>query len=146
MKALIEFTEHAYGRLGEALRGITDEELHWHPHAEMNTVGKILRHTARISLVLLSQVVEGTTRGDWDDDYEQTEHNVSEMLRDIEAGRERVLEGMRGLNERDLDTVIPLWGGEHRRAEGLNMLVGELVYHAGQIALIRGAYNRAMKK
>jgi len=40
---------------------------------------------------------------------------------------------------------IPLWGGIHRRAEGINMLVSELVYHAGQIALLRGAYRR-MKK
>jgi hypothetical protein len=38
---------------------------------------------------------------------------------------------------------IPLWGGTHRRIEGLNMLISELIYHAGQIALLRGAYGRA---
>jgi hypothetical protein len=143
LKALVEFTEHAYGRLGESLKGVTEEELRWHPVPEMNTAGKILRHTARISLVLLPQVVEGTTRGDWDDDYEKKEHTLSDMLRDVEAGRDRVLQGMRGLRDENLDTIIPLWGGKHRRSEGLNMLVGELVYHAGQIALIRGAYRRA---
>jgi hypothetical protein len=143
LKALMEFTEHAYGRLRESLGGVTEEELRWRPVPEMNAAGKILRHTARISLVLLPQVVEGTTRGDWDDDYEQREHSLPEMLRDVEVGRDRVLTGLRGLKESDMDAVIPLWGGKHRRAEGVNMLVGELVYHAGQIALLRGAYRRS---
>jgi hypothetical protein len=146
LKALIEFTEHAYGRLGESLRGVTTDELGWRAHPEMNTAGKILRHAARISLVLLPQVVEGTTSGDWDDDYEKKEHALSEMLRDIDEGRGRVLASMRKLSESDLDAVIPLWGGKHRRAEGIDMLVGELVYHAGQIALIRGAYCRAHQR
>jgi hypothetical protein len=146
LKALVEFTEHVYWRLGDSLKGVTEEELRWRSVPEMNTVGKILRHAARISLILLPQVVEGTTKGDWDDDYEQREHTLPEMLRDVEAGRERVIRGMRGLNDGDLDTIIPLWGGKHRRAEGLYMLVGELVYHAGQIALIRGAYRRSHER
>jgi hypothetical protein len=37
-----------------ALEGISEEELLWRPVPEMNTTGKILRHLARISLVLLS--------------------------------------------------------------------------------------------
>jgi len=141
-----DFTEHSYGRLSESLKGVTGEELVWKPVPEMNSVSKILRHTARISLVLLPQVVEGTTTGDWDDDYEQLEHGLGEMLRDLDTGRDRVIAGLRGLNAGDMETVIPLWGGRHRRAEGLNMLVGELVYHAGQIALLRGAYRRAHKR
>ncbi len=71
------------------------------------------------------------------------EHSIPEMLCDIEEGRERALKGLIGLEDDDLDAMIPLWGGKHRRAEGVHMLVGELVYHAGQIALIRGAYRRA---
>ena len=141
--ALIEFTEHAYGRLSGALEGITEEELAWRPIPEINTAGKILRHAARISLILLPQVVDGTTTGDWNDDYEQGEHSLFEMLRDFEAGRVRVLGCLRGLKTEDLECKIPLWGGTHRRVEGINMLVGELVYHAGQIALLRGAYRRA---
>ncbi len=48
MKALIEFVDHAYGRLIGATRDITEEELSWCPHPEMNTVGKVMRHAARI--------------------------------------------------------------------------------------------------
>lgn len=140
---LVEFAEHAYGRVAGALDGITEEELRWRPVSEMNTAGKVLRHIARISLVLLPRVVEGGTTGNWDDDYEGREHSLAEMLRGVEAGRERVLGGLRGLEAEDLEETIPLWGGTHRRVEGVNMLVGELVYHAGQVALIRGAYRRA---
>jgi hypothetical protein len=142
---LVEFTEHIYQRASSALEGITEEELLWRPIPEMNAAGKILRHMARISLVLLPQVVEGTTTGGWDDDYEHREHSFPEMISDLEAGRVKVLKGLQGLEERSLDVKIPLWGGTHRRAEGINMLVSELVYHAGQIALLRGAYRR-MKK
>ena len=52
--AVVEFTEHAYRRALSALEGISEEELLWRPVPEMNTTGKILRHLARISLVLLS--------------------------------------------------------------------------------------------
>ncbi len=65
------------------------------------------------------------------------------MLRDLEAGRVRVLKGLNELKAADLEATIPLWGKTHRRVEGVNMLIGELVYHAGQIALLRGAYRRA---
>ena len=140
---LFEFTEHAYGRLLSTVDGITEDELRWNPVPEMNTAGKILRHAARISFILLPQVVDGTTTGDWDDDYEQEEHGLPDMLSDFEAGRVRVLKGLRDLEEGDLEMMIPLWGKTHRRAEGVNMLVGELIYHAGQIALLRGAYRRA---
>ena len=64
------------------------------------------------------------------------------MLGELEMGRVRVLGGLRSLKASDLDEMIPLWGKKHRRAEGVNMLVGELIYHAGQIALLRGAYRR----
>jgi DinB superfamily len=142
---VVGFTEHIYKRALSAVEGITEEELLWRPVHEMNTAGKILRHMARISLVLLPQVVEGTTTGSWDDDYEQSEHSLPEMLSDLEAGRVKVLKGLQGLEDRSLEVEIPLWGGTHRRVEGINMLVSELVYHAGQIALLRGAYSR-MKK
>jgi hypothetical protein len=141
-KYLIEFTEHAYSRLLGAVEGITEDELRWRPVPEMNTAGKVLRHSARISLVLLPQVVEGKTTGNWGDDYEEREHSLPEMLRDLDAGRVSVLSGLRALEVGDFETMIPLWGKTHRRVEGVNMLVGELLYHAGQIGLLRGAYRR----
>jgi len=143
LKTLIEFTEHAYERLLVVVEGIAEKELHWRPIPEMNSAYKIFRHSARISFILLPQVVEGTTTGDWDDDYERHERSLQGMLRDLETGRVRVLGGLRSLEASDLDEMIPLWDKKHRRAEGVNMLVGELVYHAGQIALLRGAYRRA---
>jgi hypothetical protein len=143
LKALIEFTDHAYTRLIESLEDVTDLELHWKPVPEMNTAEKILRHSARISVILLPQVVEGKTTGSWYDDYEKKDHSLDEMLGDIKSGRKKVLEHLDLFVKTDLETIIPLWGSHHRRAEGIYMLVGELLYHAGQIALLRGAFRRA---
>ncbi len=142
MKVVIEFTEHAYDRLLETVAGVSVDELRWNPVREMNTAGKVMRHAARIGLILIPKVVEGTTSSYWDDDYEEKQHSIIEMTRDIEFGKEKTLRTLEKLKETDLEAMIPLWGRSHRRAEGLYMLVGELLYHAGQIALIRGAYRR----
>ncbi len=137
------FIDHVYDRTKKTLEGVTEEELSWLPSPTANTAGRILRHVARISSVLLPQVVEGTTRGDWDDGYENDEHTLPEMLADLEAGRVKVLKRLGSFSEADWETTIPLWGGVHPRKEGVYMLVSELAHHEGQIAYIRGAYRRA---
>ncbi len=82
--------------------------------------------------------------GSWNDDYEQMELSLFEMLNDLEVGRVKVLKSLSKMDAESL-IEIPLWGGTYRKTEGINMLVSELVYHAGQIALIRGAYGRTRR-
>jgi hypothetical protein len=113
----------------------------------MNSINKILQHTARISLLLLPQILEGTTTGVWSDEYEKKEHTKEELLKDLEEGRRNVLSLLYGMTDVDFDLKIPLWGGIERRKNGIYMLVSEIDWYGGQIALIRGAYkrtNRAM--
>ena len=140
---LREYSEHVYSRVNSFLADIGDEELSWRPCDTCNSLGWTLRHMARISSVLLPQVVEGTTLGHWDDDYESRPHALEEMISDLNEGRDRVLAGLSGMAAEDLEEEMPLWGGVHRRKEGLYMLIGELAHHGGQVAYIRGAYKRA---
>jgi len=140
------FVKHVYGQIGRTLDGITETELSWRPYPIANTAGKILCHMARISYVLLPQVAEGTTQGEWNDSYEEMEHTLPEMLNDLEVGRVRVLRDLEELNDTDWKSLIPLWGGVYPRSEGLYMLVGEMAHHEGQVAYIRGAYRRAQAK
>jgi len=142
---LIEYAEHVYGRVNTFLAGISDEELNWRPCQTCNTLGWTLRHMARVSVVLLPPVVEGTTTGRWEDDYESRPHTLDELIRDLNAGRDGVISGLRGMAAGDLEEEIPLWGGVHRRKEGLYMLIGELAHHGGQVAYIRGAYSRTRR-
>lgn len=141
-----EYGEHSFKRTSGALRGVTDEELHWKPVAHMNNINHILRHTARISLLLLPHVLEGTTTGVWSDEYEDIEHTKEELLKDLEDGRRKVLSLLDGMKDVDFDTKIPLWGGIERRKNGVYMLVSEIDWHGGQIALIRGAFKRQKKE
>jgi hypothetical protein len=139
---LREYTEHVYGRVNSSLTGISEQELSWRPCETCNSLDWTLRHMARISVVLLPQVVEGTTTGRWDDDYESRPHTLDELIRDLNEGRDRVHIGLRGMAAKALEEEIPLWGGLHRRKEGLYMLIGEMAHHGGQVAYIRGAYSR----
>lgn len=141
-----EYVEHSFTRTIEALRGVNDEELHWKPVTQMNNINIILRHTARISLLLLPQVLEGTTTGVWSDEYEKKEHTKEELLKDLEKGQRKVLSLLDGMKDADFDVKIPLWGGVERRKNGVYMLVSEIDWHGGQIALIRGAYKRTKKE
>jgi hypothetical protein len=140
-----EYVEHTLSRTREALQGVTDEELNWKPVAQMNNINHILRHTARINLILLPQVLEGTTTGVWSDEYEDIEHTKEELLKDLEKGQSMVLSLLDGMKDVDFDMNIPLWGGIKRRKNGVYMLVSEIDWHGGQIALIRGAYKRTKK-
>ena len=142
---LREYAEHVYGRVSSHLTGISEEELNWRPCETCNSLDWTLRHMARISSVLLPQVVDGTTTGSWDDDYESRQHTLNELIRDLNEGRDKVLHGLRGMAAGALEEEIPLWGGVHRRKEGLYMLIGELAHHGGQVAYIRGAYGRARR-
>lgn len=142
---LIEYAEHVYSRVNSFLAGINDQELDWRPCHACNTLGWTLRHMARISVVLLNQVVEGTTTGRWDDDYESRPHTLDDLITDLNEGRDRVLAGLKCMAAEALEEEIPLWGGVHRRKEGLYMLIGELAHHGGQVAYIRGAYSRTRR-
>ena len=113
----------------------------------MNSIKKILRHTARISLLLPPQVLLGTTTGIWSDEYEKKDHTKEELLKDLEERRRNVLSLLYEMTDVEFDLKIPLWGGIEKKKNGVYMLVNEIDWHGGQIALIRGAYirtNRAM--
>jgi hypothetical protein len=140
-----EYSDHTFTRIINALQEITLDELNWTPVPEMNNLKQILRHTARISYILLPQVLEGTTTGDWDDDYEKKEHTIEEMLRNLEEGRKKVLLLLDNMTIVDFDLEIPIWGRIERKKTGFYMLISEIDWHGGQIALIRGAYKRRKK-
>ncbi len=141
---LADFADYIFNRLENVVDGLKAEEMHWKPVEESNSIYWILTHTTRIAYLLIPQVIDGTYNPTgWDDDYEQKKHSLSELRVDLEKGREKVVGGIRKLNLEQLSEEIDIWGRKRPLKEPLFMLLGELLHHHGQIAMLRGIYKRA---
>lgn len=108
LNIFIEYVEPTFTRIIDALQGVTDEELLWKQDSEMNSINNILRHKARISLLLLPQVLQDTTTGVWNVEYEKNDHTKEELLKDLEERRRNVLSLLSGMTDVDFDLKIPL--------------------------------------
>jgi hypothetical protein len=143
---LKEYSEHVFDSLDKTLKGLKPSEIHWRPNDESDDIYQILRHVSRISVVFLPEVIKGSTKSDWTDDYENKHYSLNELLRDLEAGREMTVNSLSSLQLSDLDVEIPIWKGTHRRKEAIFTLLGELMHHEGQIAYIRTTLKRLQEK
>ena len=140
---LADFAGYIFLRLENLMDGLGEEEMHWKPVEESNSIYWILTHTTRIAFLLIPQVLDGTYNpAGWDDDYEQKKHSLKELRIDLQKGREKVVGGIRKLSVEQLSEEIDIWGKKRPLKEPLFVLLGELLHHHGQIAMLRGIYKR----
>jgi len=142
------FAEHAgfmFDAVIETVGGLNAEQLSWKPIEGEKDIEKILTHTARIALILIPQVIDGTVNPDgWDDDYESTPHTYEELLKDLNEARRVVVDGISGLDESGLEAKLMLWGRELVTKNLLFHLLREVVHHSGQIAMLKGMHKRSI--
>jgi len=146
---LKEYAEYVYESLERALEGLMEKEITWRPTEVSNSIEWILNHLARISNLALPRIIKGDPKyapDGWPSDYRSKHHGLEKMLKDIEAGKKVVLEGIGNLTSTQLEEEIPLWGGTRQRKIGLFAYLGELVHHKGQIAYLRGTMKRLKEK
>lgn len=140
---LADFADYIFDRLEKIAEGLGDEEMHWKPVEESNSIYWILTHTTKIAYLLIPQVLDGTYNpAGWDDDYEQQKHSLGELQIDLKKGREKVVKGIRELSMEDLSHEIDIWGRKRPLKEPIFALLGELLHHHGQIAMLKGIYKR----
>ena len=140
---LADFADYIFDRLTHTIEGISEEELNWRPVDESNNIHWILTHTTRIAYLLIPQVLSRTHNPTgWDDDYEQQKHTLEDLRKDLKKARKPVVNGIRDLDEKQLEEKINIWGGERPLKEPIFALLGELLHHNGQMAMLRGIYKR----
>ena len=140
---LADFASYIFHRIENLMDGLMEEEMHWKPTEESNNIYWILTHTTRIAFLLIPQVLDGTYNpAGWDDNYKQKKHSLRELRIDLEKGREKVVEGIRKLSVEQLSEEIDIWGRKRPLKEPLFVLLGELLHHHGQMAMLRGIYKR----
>lgn len=143
MKVLTGFAGYIFDRVTQTANEITPEIMDWRPVEKANSIYWILVHITRISYLLLPQVLTGTYNPDgWDDDYEQQTHSLEELREHIGKARIQILSLLEELDEAQLDEEIMIWGSKRPLKEPLFVLLGELLHHNGQIAMLMGIKKR----
>ena len=90
-----EHVEYIFQRIRETVKEVSEDELNWSPCIGANTIKWILTHMARISYVLIPQVIQGTVKpGGWDDDYQEQPHSLDELLGDLDKAYVIISEGL----------------------------------------------------
>ena len=105
----------------------------------------ILNHVSRITNINMMRVISGDftyVPESWPSDYVEQNYSLKKLMKDIQTGKRRVIEGVRGLSDEQLEEVIPMMSGPYKRKIGLFAYVGEVFHHMGQIAFIRGTIKR----
>ncbi|MGD2200291.1 MAG: DinB family protein [Candidatus Bathyarchaeota archaeon] len=146
---LRRFAEFAFGSLERTCESLTEKEADWRPVEEANNARWILNHLSRISNLSIPRILTGDPEyipDGWPEDYREQEYKVKKLMADIKAGKKQTIEGLTGLQSKDLDEEIPLWGGTRKREFALFAYLGEIINHRGQIAALRGNIKRRREK
>ncbi|MCB2171502.1 DinB family protein [archaeon] len=143
MNVLTDFAGYIFERITQTANEITPEIMDWKPVNEANSIYWILVHMTRIAYLLIPQLLTGTYNPEgWDDDYEQQKHSLTELKEDLGKARVRVLSLLSELDEAQLDEKVMIWGSMRPLKEPIFFLLGELLHHNGQIAMLRGINKR----
>ena len=148
-EVLKEEFEFVFARLEETLEGIDDKEFSYRLTEASNDIQSILNHLSRIINLHIPRIISGDfdyTPENWPDDYVEHNYRLEKLMGDINKGKEKVIEGVAGLSEKQLEEEIPLMAGPYPRKIGLYAYVGELFHHRGQIAFIRGTVKRLRER
>ena len=143
MNVLTDFAEYIFREITYTNDGITPEILDWKPAPEANNIHWILTHQTRIASILLPQLITRTNNPkNWDDHYQEQPHSLEELRKDLKEAREKVLTLLDGLSEEDLNKETAIWGKNLPLKEPVFALLGELMHHNGQIAMLKGMKKR----
>ena len=148
-EVLRETFEFAFSALERTLEGTDDREYTYRLTPASNDIQAILRHLSRLTNHNIPSIIRGEpyhTAGDQPEEPNEPDRSLEKLLDEIGEGRERILEGVAGLSDADLEEMVPLMSGPYPRKTGLYAYLGELFHHRGQIAFIKGTIKRLRER
>ena len=148
-EVLGEAFEFAFSALERTLLGTDDEEYTYRLTPASNDIQSILNHISRMTNLNIPRIISGDfsyAPEGWPDDYVEHGYGLDQQVNDIDEGKEKVLGGVAGLSDEQLEEVLPMMSGPYPRKIGLYAYLGELFHHRGQIAFIRGTIKRLRER
>ena len=143
MKDFLTLTQDRFNQvrsLGEkTLDQLSDDDVHWAPDAESNSIAVIVQHLAGNMFSRFTDFL--TSDGEKPNrnrDEEFVEHDLS--MRDLQkrwdAGWESLFAAIRSLTESDLKREVFVRGESHTVMEALLRQLSHYAYHVGQIVYL----------
>lgn len=135
---ILEFTKQK-GLADKAIAQLGDEELHYQPDPESNSVAVIMRHLAGNMLSRWTDFL--TTDGEKpdrnrDSEFEDPSMRRSELLARWESGWKVFMDTLHSLKEDDLLATVRIRGEELTAMQAINRQVSHYGYHTGQIVYL----------
>lgn len=129
-----------YKLLGEqALSQVTDEQLHWQPSAESNSLATIAKHLAGNMLSRWTDFLTTDGEKPWREREVEFDNDLAsrtEVLARWEAGWQCLFTALDGLAEADLDRTIYIRNQGHSVTEAINRQLAHYPYHVGQLVFL----------
>lgn len=128
--------KHLKKRAEEGLQQLSDEELHWKPSGELNSIAIVLQH---ISGNMSSRWLDFlTTDGEKafrerDLEFLDQSHSRDKLMEDWERGWKLLFQTLNGLKEDDLLRVVTLRQQPLSVLQAIQTEIAHISYHAGQI-------------
>lgn len=148
-EALREAYEFAFEALTRTLEGTDTREYTYRLTPASNNIQAILQHLCRLTRNNIPSIIRGEpyhTPGEKLAEPDEPDQSLENLLDDIDKGKEKILEGVAGLSDADLEEMVPLMAGPYPRKTGLYAYLGEIFHHRGQIAFIRGTIKRLRER
>ncbi|GAA4504970.1 DUF1572 domain-containing protein [Hymenobacter ginsengisoli] len=129
-----------YKLLGEqAMSQVTDEQLHWQPSAESNSLATIVKHMAGNMLSRWTDFLTTDGEKPWREreaEFDEDQASRAEVLARWEAGWQCLFGALDGLTEADLARTIYIRNQGHSVTEAINRQLAHYPYHVGQLVFI----------
>lgn len=129
-----------YKELGEkTVAVLSDEELHFQPHPESNSIAVIVKHLAGNMLSRFTNFLTEDGEKKWrerDNEFVDSLNSKEEILSVWNKGWTCVFQALETLNERDLDKIVFIRNQGHTVHEALQRQFAHYAYHVGQMVYL----------
>ncbi len=129
-----------YKQLGDAvLERLTAAQLHFQPHAEMNSIAMLVHHLSGNMRSRFTDFLSSDGEKSWrqrDAEFEPIGWTKTEILAAWEGGWDIYLGVLHTLTEADLDKIVHIRAEPHSVWEALQRQQAHYPYHVGQMTLL----------
>ncbi len=123
----------------KALEQVNDDELHFSPATESNSIAIIMKHMAGNMLSRWTDFLTTDGEKDWrnrDDEFIDNFTSREEIISYFEMGWSRLFETLETLKEDDLLKTVTIRGKPHTVLQAINRQSTHYAYHIGQIVYL----------
>lgn len=123
----------------KAIAQVSDEQLHWAPNPEVNSIAVIVKHMAGNMRSRHTDFLTSDGEKPWrqrDEEFIDRGESRADLLERWEEGWTCLFEAFEPLSDNDLPRRVVIRGEAHSVVQAINRQLAHLSYHVGQIVML----------